>query len=732
MEVTKLIARARAEGRSTLTEAESKEVLKDYGIPVVEELVVRTPQEALSRADHFGFPVVLKGLGSRLTHKTERSAVRVNLNSPEEVFLAARDMARSVGDDLEAFLIQPMIRGRRELVAGMSCDRQFGPVIMFGLGGILTEAVADVVFRIAPLSLAQAHAMMDELHSAGLLGRFRGEEALRREEMAACLTALSRLAQDHAHIVEVDINPLIVRPDGSVVAVDALIVLGDRPLRPTARPPVEATDLWRIFHPRSVAFVGASGRPGKWGHLLLTDLLAGGYDGKIYLVNPKGGTIAGRPVHRSLQEIEGAVDLGIVTVPAEQVLDVISEFARKGIRYMLLITSGFSETGPEGRALEERLVEEAAAAGICLVGPNTMGIMNPHHRFYCTGVPVWPRAGAIGLVAQSGNLGTQLLCFAETEGIGIRAFAGSGNEAMITVEDYMRGLEEDEPTKTVVLYVESVKDGHQFFQTARRVSLKKPVIILKGGRTEAGNRAAESHTGALASDVKVFYAACRQCGVVVAEHPTELLDLSVAFSSLPLPGGNRVGIVTLGGGWGVVAADLCAESGLEIPPLSPDMITAFDEMLPPFWSHSNPVDIVGQFDTSIPLRVVEAMVRWDLCDAVIHLGAVRRLYFMRNMVKAVAASDPHLDLSVLEARLRGEREAEQVLYERSCRLMEQFGKPIIGVGLVTDETCRMVNDVPDSPYKGIVFPTPERAVRVLAKMAEYSRWRSTEEKGRDR
>jgi len=727
MNVLDVIAKAKGEGRGVLNEAESKEVLRAYGIPVVDELIIETVQETMAYADSFGFPACLKALGSHLTHKTERNLVRLGLKSPEEVFLAAKSLAAAAGSDLEGFLLQPMVRGRRELVAGMFCDPQFGPAIMLGLGGIFTEALRDVAFRVAPVGEGQAAAMMDELRGRPLLGPFRGEEACRRDHLLACLTGLSRLALEQEDIVEVDINPLIIGPDGAVTAVDALVVLGERPRRPRQLPAVAPKDLARIFHPRSLAFVGASGRPGKWGHLLLTAVLTGGFEGPVYLVNPKGGTIAGRPVHRSLEEIEEPVDLGIVTVPAAQVFDLIPQFRRKGIRYMLLVTSGFSETGAEGRLLEERLAREAAEAGILVLGPNTMGIMNPHARFYCTGTPVWPQAGPVGLVAQSGNLGTQLLTFAESEGIGIRAFSGSGNEAMITIEDYMRALEEDDLTKTVLLYVESIKDGRRFLEAARNISLKKPVVLLKGGRTDVGNRAAASHTGAMASNMAVFNAACRQAGVVMANQPTELLDLSVAFSFLPLPKGDRVGIVTLGGGWGVVAADLCAESGLKVPSLPPELVSEIDTLLPPFWSRSNPVDVVGQFDPSIPLKVVEALVRWDGCDAILHLGAVGRLYFLSNMARAVRTADPGLDPTLIEASLEVERQGEREFYRQACALMEKYGKPIIGVCLVKDDQTKQINDVPGSPYKGVSFSTPERAVVALAKMVSYSRWLAAEQ-----
>jgi acyl-CoA synthetase (NDP forming) len=683
---------------------------------------VITVDAAVEAAEGIGYPVVLKGLGARLTHKTEKGLVCLNLQNNQQLRTAAEQIGKGAGQDLEGFLVQPMVMGRREFVAGLFCDPLFGPVVMFGLGGIFTEALDDAVFRIAPISEVQAVMMLDELRASALLGPFRGEAAAKREQLVQTIIGLSRLGMEQPDITEVDINPLLIRPDGSVCAVDSLIVLGERPAAGAERPPVKTEDIARIFHPHSIAFIGASGQLGKWGHLLLTDLVTGGYEGEIYLVNAKGKDIAGRKVYPSIADIPGKVDLGVVTLPAAQVRAIIPKFQAKGIRYMLLISSGFSEMGEEGRELEGELVKAAAEAGIVILGPNTMGIINPHRKFYCTGTPVWPRAGTIGLVAQSGNLGTQLLAFAEREGIGIRAFSGSGNEAMITIEDYLYGFEIDDLTKTVVLYIESIKDGRRFFTAARRVARKKPVIVLKGGRTEAGNRAAASHTGAMASNIKIFNAACRQTGVVIAEQPMDLLDLSAVFSSLPLPQGKRVAMLTLGGGWGVVATDLCVESGLEVPHLTEDIIKEIDKILPPYWSRSNPVDLVGQFDPALPLMVMEALVKWDLCDAVIHLGAVGRAYFVNNMIKAVSSVDPNYPREFLKMGLEREAAGETAFYEKSAKLMEKYGKPILGVILLEDENTKTVTDVTGSPYKGVAFLTPERAVKALAKMVDYQAW----------
>lgn len=722
MDIAVLIEQAKKEGRRTLTEAESKEVLRAYGVPVVLEAIAGSPEEAAIQAETFGYPVVLKGLGSKLTHKTERGLVHLQLQSRSDVIRAAEAVASSAGDDLEGYLIQPMVRGRREFVAGLSYDPHFGPMVMFGLGGIFTEALGDVAFRVVPLSGGQAAQMIDELRSSSLLGPFRGEEAVSREDIIQTLLGLSRLGEEWPDITEVDINPLVIGPDGRVTAVDALIVLGERPQAASLRPPVAMEDIFKIFNPRSIAFVGASAQPGKWGNMLFTNVLAGGYGGKTFLVNPKGGDISGQKVYKSLMDIPETVDLGVVTLPANHVSGLIDAFKAKGIRHMLLITSGFSETGEEGRRMELELVSAAREAGIVILGPNTMGICNPHAALYCMGTPCWPKAGSIGLVSQSGNLGTQLLTFAEMEGIGIRAFSGSGNEAMITIEDYLHAFESDTLTKTVVLYIESIKDGRRFFETTRQVSRKKPVIILKGGRTDAGSRAAASHTGALASNIRIFDAACRQAGAVMAEQPMDLLDLSAAFSSLPLPKGNRVALMTLGGGWGVVATDLCIESGLAIPRLTGDIITRIDEILPPYWSRENPIDLVGEFDPAIPMKVVEALAKWDECDAVIHLGVVGRNHFVSNMLKASLAVNPLFPKELGEASLQMFEAAEEEFFAHTIRLMETYKKPILGVLLLEDEKSKTINESPGGVYKGVAFLTPERAVKALARMVEYREW----------
>jgi acyl-CoA synthetase (NDP forming) len=259
------------------------------------------------------------------------------------------------------------------------------------------------------------------------------------------------------------------------------------------------------------------------------------------------------------------------------------------------------------------------------------------------------------------------------------------------------------------------------------VGRKKPVVLLKGGRTQAGNRAAASHTGALASNLRVFAAAASQAGIVVAEQPMDLLDLSAAFSSLPLPRGNRVGVMTLGGGWGVVASDLCVENGLTIPDLPPDLIARIDEILPPYWSRSNPIDLVGKFNPKIAMQVMDELVKWEGCDAVLHLGIIGRMASVKQMIRSIHEVDPIMDRKFLDAIPGALAEFENRFTIHMVHLMEKSGKPILGVNLLPEENARTIMDVEGSPYKGVSFLTPERAVKALARMNTYRQWREREE-----
>ncbi|MFH2092584.1 MAG: acetate--CoA ligase family protein [Pseudomonadota bacterium] len=717
-QVQKLIKTRLETSLHIMTEDEAKQVFELFDIPVVSEIRQTKEADILKACRKMGFPVVLKGISQKISHKSEAGLVRVGLNSEDQV----KEAIHSMRDKVDAFLIQPVVEGKREFVAGMFKDPQFGPVIVFGLGGIYTQALNDVVFKLAPLDDNDIQDMFEQLSSKILLNEFRGEKAADKQGLKKILLGLSEIAMTFPDIKEIDINPVIIQPDGSPVAVDGLIVL-ERYKNSINIEPVDLKKLSSCYYPDSIAFVGASATPGKWGHMLSTNTFSRDFKGKVYLVNPKGGTLAGRSFYHCVDDIEEDIDLAVVTIPANQVMALIPQLEKKNVKGMLLITSGFKEIGGQGAILEKALVAAARKAGMLILGPNTMGVCNPHARFYCTASHAYPLPGSTTLVCQSGNMGTQLLTFAEQQDIGIRAFSGSGNEAMVTIEDYMEAFELDDLTKTVVLYIESVKNGPRFFKSAKRVSCQKPVVVLKGGRTRAGVKAAASHTGAMASDSRIFDAACRQAGIIQVDQPMQLLDLSAVFSSLPLPKGKRVAIMTFGGGWGVIAADLCAEHGLEVPELSLDIVDRLNQILPPFWSHGNPVDIVGEGDPNIPKTCMEELIKWDGCDAVIHLGIHGKRILINNMINSASKIQPDLDAGQIQWFKQTALQVEQDYIQHVGQLTQLYEKPIIGVSLLTDEISKTLYRLKENHYKAVFFPSPERAVKALSGMCQYTQWK---------
>ncbi len=477
----------------------------------------------------------------------------------------------------------------------------------------------------------------------------------------------------------------------------------------------------RIFYPSSIAVVGATENKFKWGSYILTNIVDGGFTGPVYPVTRGKATVYGIKAYGSLRDIEGDVDLVFITTPAVTVMEVLKDCTAKKVAHAVMITSGFSETGAGGKQLEKEMVEYCRTSGIKVVGPNTMGIINTAVSLYATGTHVRPKKGAISIIAQSGNVGNQIMEWAEQQDIGIGKFIGSGNEGVLRCEDYLEYLHHDDDTSVILVYLEGIDDGRRFMEIARKTTTGKPVIILKSGRTEAGGRAAQSHTGAMAGSYRIYESALRQCGVVVAQNPTDLLYISSAFDSLPIPAGNRVGVVTLGGGWGVITADECEERGLTLPPLPKDVYDKMDALLPPFWSKGNPVDLVGQPDRNIFLESTIAMAESDAYDAVIVLGVVGSAKFPLRIHEAAMRMGFFTqkevdDLTELFNQLQTN------FLDIIIDLMEKYHKPIYPVSLISSPEDKMVYAREGKKYKVVIHKTPEEAVFCLAKQYEYSRY----------
>ncbi|MGQ9475854.1 MAG: acetate--CoA ligase family protein [Actinomycetota bacterium] len=481
-----------------------------------------------------------------------------------------------------------------------------------------------------------------------------------------------------------------------------------------------AADLDRIFKPRSIAMVGASNVPSKWGSFLLVNLMAGGFPReRIFPVNPKEKAIHGLIAYPSVYELPETPDLAIITTPAHTVPGLLEECARRGITHVVVISSNFSEVGEEGARLERELVEVARRNHLTVVGPNTMGVVNAAHDLYAVGAPVQLRPGRISFVSQSGNVGANLLGWTMNQGIGFGKFVGSGNEALLQASDYIEYFGEDPETSLILAYLEGVDDGRRFMDIVSRTSLNKPVIVIKSGRTEEGSRAAMSHTGSLAGSDEVYDAAFRQCGAIRADTSQEMLDLAKSFERLPLPAGDRLGIITLGGGWGVLATDATAMAGLRLAELDREVMEVCDRLLPPFWSHGNPVDLVGNIYMETHLAILEAMAASPQVDAMVVLGSLGT----GTIIGLNVLVSQNLIMEMSEDALKGFftelKDRNLRLLARAKDLMRTYGKPIVFVEMqfIGEENLRDLE-----AGETVIFTAPEKAAGILSKMLQYRRY----------
>ncbi|MEM3442470.1 MAG: CoA-binding protein, partial [Candidatus Bathyarchaeia archaeon] len=398
-----------------------------------------------------------------------------------------------------------------------------------------------------------------------------------------------------------------------------------------------------FFEPKSVAVVGASRNPFKFGHSLLKNLIDLGFKGKIYPVNPNADEVLGLRAYPRVDLIEDDVELAVIIVPSAKVPEVMRDCAKKGVKGAVICSSGFRETGEEGRRLEEEMLAIAKKSGIRVVGPNTTGILNTSNNFTTSFVTLPNlRRGNVAFIAQTGLFAAAAFWWiVSKQPFGISKIVGLGNKCDVDDAEVLEYLAEDKETEVIAIYMEGVKDGKRLFNAFKMVSREKPIIVLKSGRTALGQKASLSHTGSLAVKDEIFDAICKQTGVIRANGDLEeLLDITKAFALQPLPKGNRVAIVTISGAGGVMAADECAKFGLELAPLSDETKEKIRGYMPSWAVVNNPVDVEPLFETVGPeegMRIsVEAVLEDDNVDDVLVLFvAVPRFIPLFDIKKVV-------------------------------------------------------------------------------------------------
>ena len=452
---------------------------------------------------------------------------------------------------------------------------------------------------------------------------------------------------------------------------------------------METLDLF--FSPRSIAVIGASRDPRKLGYVLLDNLQRSRYQGRLYAVNPTAQRILGLTCHPNVREIEETPDLVLVTVPARAVAEVLEQCGERGVRAAVVITAGFRETGPAGARAEAELAAVAKRFGIRLIGPNSVGVINTSAGMNATFAETAPVQYEVGMFSQSGAVATAILDWARSIDLGFSKFVSLGNMADLTDIDFLEYLGRDPETKIIVGYLEGITNGRRFMEVARAITATKPVIVVKVGSTEAGARAAVSHTGALASSDALVDAAFRQVGVVRALTLAELFDYTLCFAYAPLPRGPRVAVVTNAGGPGVMASDAIERMGLQLAELSPESVRGLQERLPEAAATGNPIDVLGDAGA-------------DRYQAALEL----------------VRDDPAVDAIVVMLTPQRVTEPEQTARVISYIAREQT-KPLVAafMGGHAVERGRKLLDEAHVP----VYAYPERAVRALAALVRYASYR---------
>ena len=669
-----LIGTALSNGGRALSAPEAQWLCDAYGIPTPKQGFAKTATQAVKIATRLRFPVALKIVSSDILHKTEAGGVIIGLATAGEVRRAFDRLVKNAkgyrkNAQIQGVQVQQMVRGGQEVMVGAVTDPSFGKMVAFGLGGVLVEVMKDITFRLAPIGKKDALSMLNAIGGAELLNGVRGGKGINRAALADIIVNVSKLVNDFPEIQEVDLNPIFATDKGAK-AVDVRIIVGEK-----AQPRQRFTDaeilgaMRRIMNPRSVAVIGASAEDGKIGNSVMKNLINGGYQGAIYPIHPKAQEILGRKAYPSVLDVAEEIDVAVFAIPAKFCAAAMDEVGRKKIPGAVMIPSGFAEVGEQ--ALQDELLGVARKHNVRIMGPNIYGFYYTPQKLCATFCTPYDVNGKVALSSQSGGVGMSIIGFSRTTRMGVSAIVGLGNKSDLDEDDLLTYFEQDDNTQVIAMHCEDLKDGRSFAEVASRVSKKKPIVMLKAGRTALGARAAASHTGALAGNDKIYDDVLRQCGVIRAKSLNDMLQFARGLQVLPTPKGENIVIITGAGGSGVLLSDACVDNGLSLMKMPPDMDAAFRKFIPPFGAAGNPVDITG----GEPPTTYANTIRYALGEPRIHsliLGywhtiITPPMVFAKLCAEVVQeARDKGIDKPVV-ASLVGDvqvEEASEYLYER--------------------------------------------------------------------
>ena len=604
-----------------LSEADGYALLRQYDVPAPAFEIVQSPEDAAKAAASIGYPVVMKIVSPQIIHKSDAGGVIVGVKddaAAKEAFDKIVANAKNYNPDAEikGVIIEEMAKPGLELIVGGKIDPAFGRVLTFGLGGTMVEFHKDVGIRLLPAEDDELRSLIREIKGYTLIKGYRGDAPKDEEFLFQVLKNACRFFEDNENVVEFDINPLRLYEKGGC-AVDARVIVQDEPVvLPPHYDPEKIVPL-DYYKPRSVAVIGASDDKTKMGYAAFHNLLQ--FPGEVYPVNNKRSEIQGVKCYPSVGDIPGPVDMVVITVPAQLVPGIMDECGKKGVKMAVVITAGFKEMNEEGKALEERMVAIARSYGVRIVGPNCLGLILPPYKLDTTYVATSPLPGDIAFISQSGAIANAVVGISLSEGseMGYSEVVSVGNQCDLDFLDYMSYAARDPHTKSIILYIEEIKNGVAFMEMAREVTKIKPIVAIKAGSSKRGQAAAASHTGSLSGAYEVYMEAFRKCGVVPAKTLEGAFQIAKILGGLKKPlTGKRAVVITNAGGFAVLSNDYAETWGIDICDLPQEVIDEMDTFLPPFWNKNNPIDLLGDADEARFRGVYDVLCKnpdlWDI------------------------------------------------------------------------------------------------------------------------
>jgi len=677
-----VVGRAQEENRTYLMEHECKTILESLGISTTGAEVAKSGEEAVRMAELIGYPVVLKIMSPEVVHKSDTGGVKLDLKGPDEVRRAFGEILESFRDEeVVGVAVQKMALPGTEAIVGVTRDPTFGPILMFGLGGIFVEILQDVSLRSIPITESDADEMIKGIKGHPLLEGYRGRSA-DIPALKDLLMQISDLVVKHPEIAEMDLNPVFLYPEGYKV-VDARIIIGEVPETVEKAPP-EIRDLHDLFYPKSIAVIGASGTKGKLGWNVFCNLINHDFKGELYPINPKAESILGIKAYPRISAVKKPIDVAVILVQANMTPEVVKECCDCGVKYVIVESAGFAEMGDAGRKIEEEMKAITDSRGVRLLGPNCSGIINTHcSMVQSIGIVDALSRGNIGLISQAGVCAAGMLWgLRHIMDFGI--VATIGNKLDINETDMLEAVSQDENVNVISMYLESVKGGRRFIDVAKRITKDKPIIALKSGRTEAGKKAVASHTASIAGNDLVYSAVFKQAGVIRAKDYEHMFNLSRAVSKQPFPKNEGVFIITYAGSLGVISADAVMDEEMRLSELEPHLKERLLDLLPEYVGGLNPVDYTFSMDAETVKKTIEI---------------------------GVESSDVGSFIVILQAEILGS-------YVEPLGKIDYRGKPIMvcvaGKEFAMDDVIKMEN-------AGIpVYQTPEQCADAISVM--YKHW----------